>query len=149
VSGALARAAREGRSFPVRLVIRPGAPPLGAIFGGIGLLAGVAILVLRLDRLPFSVCVFRGLTGLPCPTCGSTRALGQLFLLDFAGALALNPFTTVAAVVIAAWAVADLALLRRRSALGLEVEPRLALRLRVGALILFLANWVYLLISSR
>lgn len=147
--GADASAAGEGRRASFRLVIRPGAPPLGAIFGGIGLLAGAAVAFLHLDRLPFSICVFRGLTGLPCPTCGSTRALGRLFLLDFAGAVAVNPFTTLVGLVIAAWAVADLVLLRRRSALGLEVEPGLAFRLRVGALVLFLANWVYLLISLR
>jgi Protein of unknown function (DUF2752) len=133
----------------VRLVVRPGAPPLGAVFGGIGLLAGAAIVFLHLDRLPFSVCVFHGLTGLPCPSCGSTRALGRLFHLDFAGALALNPFTTLVALLIAAWAVADVVLLRRKSALRLEVEPRLAFRLRLGALFLFLANWVYLLFTLR
>ena len=149
MSGRTAGAAGEEQRALVRLVTRPGAPPLGAAFGGIGLLAGTATVLLRLDRLPFTVCVFKGLSGLPCPTCGSTRALGRLFRLDFAGALALNPFTTLVAVVIAAWAVADLVLLPRRSALGLDVHPGLAFRLRLGAVVLFLANWVYLLIASR
>ncbi len=104
-----------------------------------------------LDRIPLTLCVFKGLTGLPCPTCGSTRALGRLVALDFAGALAMNPFTTVVAVVLAAWGVADLgapvAPSRRR--------PRRVTRsasaspLRVGALVLFLANWVYLVAAGR
>jgi hypothetical protein len=149
VSGSEAGAAGEGRSLPVRLVVRPGAPPLGAIFGGIGLLAGGAIELLHLDRLPVNLCVFRGLTGLPCPTCGSTRALGRLFLLDFAGALALNPFTTAVALVVGAWALADLVLLPRRSALRIEVEARFAVRLRLAALVVFLANWAYLLLTLR
>ena len=134
---------------PLRLAARAGAPPLGAIFGGIGLLAAAAVWLLRLDRIPLTFCVFKGLTGLPCPTCGSTRALGLLFARDFAGALRMNPFTTVVASVVAAWAVADLILLPRRRALGLEVSSRLGFALRVGALALFLANWVYLVAAGR
>jgi len=133
----------------LRLRGRPGAPPLGAIFAGIGLLAGGAVWALRLDRLPLSLCVFKALTGLPCPTCGSTRALGRLFALDFAGALAMNPFTTLLALLLAAWALADLALLPGRRALDLDVSPRLGFALRAGALALFLANWVYLVAAGR
>ena len=133
----------------IRLVARASAPPLGAIFGGIGLLAAAAVWLLRLDRIPLTLCVFKGLTGLPCPTCGSTRALGRLFALDFAGALAMNPFTTLVAVLVAGWAVADLALLPRRRALDLDVPKRLGFALRVGALVLFLANWVYLIAAGR
>lgn len=133
----------------VRLEARLGAPPLGAVFGGIGLMAAAAVWLLRLDRIPLTFCLFKAFTGLPCPTCGSTRALGRLFALDVAGALSMNPFTTVVAVVIAGWAVADLVLLPRRRALGLEVSPRLGFALRVGALLLFVANWVYLVAAGR
>ena len=133
----------------IRLVARSGAPPLGAIFGGLGLLAAAAVGLLRLDRIPLTLCVFKGLTGLPCPTCGSTRALGRLVALDFAGALAMNPFTTLVAALVAGWAVADLALLPRRRALHLEVPKPLGFALRVGALVLFLANWVYQIAAGR
>ena len=132
-----------------RLVARSSVPPLGAIFGGIGLVAAAAVGLLRLDRIPLTLCVFKGLTGLPCPTCGSTRALGRLFALDFAGALAMNPFTALVAVLVAGWAVADLALLPRRRALGLDVPEHFGFFLRVGALVLFLANWVYLIAAGR
>jgi hypothetical protein len=133
----------------LRLRGRAGAPPLGAIFGAIGLVAAAAVWALRLDRIPLTLCVFKGLTGLPCPTCGSTRALGRLFALDVTGALAMNPFTTVLALVVAAWALADLALLPARRALELGVSPRLGAALRLGALVLFLANWVYLVAAGR
>jgi hypothetical protein len=132
-----------------RLVARASAPPLGAIFGGIGLLGAAAVSLLRLDRIPLTLCVFKGLTGLPCPTCGSTRTFGRLFALDFAGALAMNPLTTLVAVLVAGWAAADLVLLPRRQALGLDVPERLGFVLRVGALVLFLANWVYLIAAGR
>jgi hypothetical protein len=129
-------------------VTTPG-PPLGAIFGGIGLAVAGVVWLLRLDRIPLTFCVFKGLTGLPCPTCGTTRALGRLFVLDFEGALALNPFTTLLAVLVGAWALADLALLPRRRALGVRVSRRLAFALRVSALLLFLLNWVYLVAAGR
>jgi hypothetical protein len=136
-------------SPPFRLVVRSNAAPIGAIFGGIGLLAAAAVGLLRLDRIPLTLCVFKGLTGLPCPTCGSTRALGRLFALDFADALAMNPFTTLVAVLVAAWAAADLVLLPRRQALDVEVSRPFAFALRVAALVLFLANWAYLIAAGR
>ena len=133
----------------MRLVARPGAPPLGLVFGGIGLRGAAAVGLLRLDRLPLTLCVFKGLTGLPCPTCGSTRTLGRLFALDFAGAWSQNPLATAAAFGLAAWALADLALLPRRRALRLEIAPRLGPALRWAALLLFLLNWAYLVAAGR
>jgi hypothetical protein len=133
---------------PLRFVSRPG-PPLGLIFGAIFGLAALVIGVLRLDRLPIALCYMKVLTGLPCPTCGSTRALGRLSALDVAGAFAMNPLTALAALLLAAWAIADLALLPRRRALGLEVAPRSATLARVVALAALALNWAYLLVAGR
>lgn len=133
---------------PLRLVARPG-PPLGLIFGAIGVLTTLAVGLLRLDRLPFALCYLKVLTGLPCPTCGSTRALGRLFALDVAGAFGMNPLTTLAAVVLALWAAADLALLSRGRSLGVELAPRVGFALRVVATAAVLANWAYLLAAGR
>jgi len=126
-----------------------GRAPLGAIFGGIGVLVAAAVALLHLDRLPFTVCLFKGLTGMPCPTCGSTRALARLFGLDLTGALAMNPVVTAVGVVIAAWALVDLALLPGRRSLRLELSPRLGHLLRAVALVAFFLNWVYLILAGR
>jgi hypothetical protein len=133
----------------VRVSAPLGAAPLGAIFGSIGVLAGAAIAFLGLDRLPVAFCVFKGLTGLPCPTCGSTRAVGRLFGLDPAGALAMNPFTTLVAVVIAAWAVVDVLLIPRGRALRVDLSASAGRALRVAAFVAFFANWIYLLFAGR
>jgi hypothetical protein len=141
-----ASAAPPGRHLRFRTV--PGAP-LGAIFGGIGVAAAGTVWLLGLDHLPFTFCVFKGLTGLPCPTCGATRALARLFGLDLEGAIAMNPFVTLVAVVMAGWAVADLVLLPRHRSLKVEVSPPLGSWLRAAALVAFFLNWVYLLLVGR
>ena len=133
---------------PIRVVSRPG-PPLGLIFGAIGSLAAFGIGTLHLDRVPIALCYMKVLTRLPCPTCGSTRSLGRLFAFDVAGAFAMNPLTALAALLLAAWAIADLALLPRRRALGLEVAPRTATLLRIAAVVALALNWAYLLAAGR
>jgi hypothetical protein len=132
----------------LRFVARDG-PPLGLIFGAIFTLATLAVGLLHLDRLPFAMCYLKLTTGLPCPTCGSTRALGRLFALDFAGALRMNPATTLGVFGLVLWAAADLALLPQRRALGVELSPRLSRALRAGAVIAVVANWVYLVAAGR
>jgi hypothetical protein len=144
--------ASEVSSRPVQQGQGPGAAgasTLGAIFGGIGLLAAAVVGLLGLDRVPVTMCVFKGLTGLPCPTCGSTRVAARLFELDFAGALAMNPFTTVLAAVIVAWAVADALLLPRRRALRVGLSPSAGRLLRIVAFSAFFANWLYLIVAGR
>jgi hypothetical protein len=41
-------------------------------------------------------CTFRGLTGIPCPTCGTTRVALALLDLDLATAFGVNPLATIA-----------------------------------------------------
>lgn len=125
------------------------APPLGAIFGGIGVIAAASAAVFRLDLLPFSVCFFKAFTGLPCPTCGGTRALACLAHLDVSSAFAMNPLVSAGAFVIAAWALADLLLLPRRRAVVIELRPGLASVVRGTAVALLAANWVYLVAAGR
>jgi uncharacterized protein DUF2752 len=58
------------------------------------------------SRLPGSVCVFRELTHMGCPTCGLTRSLTRLAHGDLAGSLAVHPWGLVLVVqAIVAWAV--------------------------------------------
>lgn len=133
----------------MRLLVRRGGFPTGAVLGLAGGAIGLAADRLGLDRLPFTLCAFKALTGLPCASCGSTRALARLARLDLAGALALNPVFAAAALLLGAWAIADLALLVRGRTLSLEVSARQSalLSLAVGAALAL--NWAYLIAAGR
>jgi hypothetical protein len=128
----------------MRFFTREKGPPLGAILAGAGVLGGLAIRLLRLDHLPIPLCAFRAVTGVPCAGCGSTRALGRLARLDLPGAFAFHPLTTVLALAVLAWGLADLVLLTRRRALRVETTPREDMYLLWTFLVLVLVNWAYL-----
>lgn len=133
----------------MRFTAVPGALPLGAILAGIGIVAGAAVALLHLDALPFTVCVFKLTTGLPCLTCGSTRALGRLAHGDLYGAWLMNPLATVGGLSLVPWAAADLLLMTRGRALGVELAPAAARVARVALVAAVLANWAWLVAAGR
>lgn len=91
-------------------------------------------------------CGFRHLTGLPCPTCGTTRAGLALLAGDLPGAFAHNPAAATAGLAFLAggMAAAMWALFRGpMPVLPLNGRPvRLALAASV------MANWAYLFLWS-
>jgi hypothetical protein len=128
---------------------QPGGVPLGAILGTIAALATAAVGWIPLDRLPFTACYFKALTGWACMSCGATRALGRLFALDVAGALAMNPLATVGVLALVPWALADLALMPRGRALSVSLAPGPARIARAAFVLALAANWGYLLAVGR
>lgn len=88
-------------------------------------------------------CVFHALTGVPCPGCGSTRAVLAFFRGDFAAALAFNPLVATA---LAAGLLAG-ALAPVWVALGgplPALAPVLPARTRVVIAAAIALNWAYL-----
>ena len=125
----------------------PGRIEFGIIYGSIALLALCAA------RLPSIItfspsCAFKGLTGIPCPTCGSTRAVLHLSHGDFLAALVFNPLTSLcflAAVLYFLYSLVTLAPGIPRIGLAFSKEEKNALR--TGAVMLALINWFYLIIT--
>lgn len=128
---------------------RPGAVPVGAILAACAIVAIGIVALVPLDRLPFSLCVFKAVTGVPCLTCGTTRALALLGHLDVAGALAMNPLAAAGVLVLAPWAMADLALMSGRRALVLELSPAAARVARIAVVAAAVLNWVWLVAVGR
>lgn len=129
--------------------LKPGALPLGGLFGLFTALGCALVSLLGLDHLGVTLCVFRLATGLPCPTCGTTRVFGRLGRFDVAGALAMNPLAALGALALLAWGLADLVLLPTRQAL--RVAPPAAWRdgLRIAAVGALLLNWAFLIAVQR
>jgi Protein of unknown function (DUF2752) len=134
---------------PIALQAPRGALPLGAIFGGLAALGCAAVGLLGLDHLGFTVCFFRLATGIPCATCGATRAFGRLFRFDLWGALAMNPLVALGTLGLLVWGAADLALLPTRRALRLGIAPAWQPAVRILAVVLVLLNWAFLVFASR
>ena len=149
--------ARPGGPCSVGRVPRPpsGAPshtaPHEAIWAPIALLAFLAARFVPWNRLDFLVCPFHLLTGLPCLSCGGTRAFVALAHLDAASAFAMNPLAAAVGLAGAAYVVhaTGVALGRWK-----PWRPRLAsvpLRraLRGAALAAVAGNWAYLIAVGR
>ena len=126
----------------------PGQIEFGIIYGGIALLMlGAGRMLPVLSFAP--ACVFRGLTGIPCPTCGSTRSLVHLSHGDVLSALSLNPLTTlslIAAIVYLFLSIMSMAFdLPRINILFTDNEKN---GMRAGAVMTLFVQWVYLTMLS-
>ena len=130
-----------------RLVKVPRRPPwpLWAVALVLGWLAtvGAAVWMMLRHHTQVDLCLFRRLTGYPCPTCGSTRGVLHILQGDIPAAWAFNPllFTVLA--------VAG-ALLAVRVAFGRAVRIRLTrgeqrIAWIVGTALLLL-NWAYVIV---
>ncbi|MCC6951448.1 MAG: DUF2752 domain-containing protein [Phycisphaerales bacterium] len=85
------------------------------------------------------LCTLRRTTGVPCPTCGGTRATMSLFSGHPARALAFNPVVTVFVIVAPLWWL---------SRLLKPPPPWSPSRRRVASVIawvLVLGNWAYVI----
>lgn len=96
----------------------------------------------------FTVCPFRNVTGIPCPSCGTTEAIVLAVKGHIIQALAVNPLVSVASVMITVfplWVIFDL-VFKKNSFLTfyLRVEKILKIRIVAAAAILFvLAIWAW------
>jgi hypothetical protein len=92
-----------------------------------------------------STCAFRAVTGVPCPTCGATRAAFALVSGDPAGALRRNPLVAGLLIGVPVWGATRLGAGRR---LRVECGSRERTVLWAVASLLVIANWVYVLAAE-
>jgi hypothetical protein len=120
---------------------------LGLLWGGVAVtLIAASPLGPRLAAtLP--ACHFKQWFGIPCPTCGTTRAALALARLDFVTAFVHYPLATVVWVLLIGGGL--LAGMAALAGYGVPEPPRrLSLVARSALVLILLANWAYLIATG-
>lgn len=132
----------------------PGFPKKTYLLLILVLVSGYAWLIYELSVNPTGsdsgpgVCLFRHVTGIPCPSCGSTRSLLSLLHGNVTDSLKLNPLGIIIGfimVILPLWIISDL--LRRKTSM-FEFYSRTETWLRkpavaVPLIFLLLINWIW------
>ncbi len=118
----------------------------GIIYGLIAFMVLIAGRFLPVLSLAPS-CAFKALTGIPCPTCGATRSMVLLSHCDVVSAFCMNPAIAVCALLAVLYLLYSLfTLLFGLPRINLTLSGKEKDRVRVLAVLLILANWLYLII---
>lgn len=113
--------------------------------------AGLALAAWFAAQLPTPRCVFHSITGLPCVTCGATRAAIQFFHGHFEASFLFNPLAFLAfcgLLVFDLYALAVLTARAPRLRIG-NFAPAEKLLVRSVVIALCAGNWLYLLTLGR
>ena len=119
----------------------------GLIYGTIALVVLCASRYLPLLNLVPS-CAFKEHTGIPCPTCGSTRSIVYLSHGDFLAALMMNPLTALClsgAVLLFLYDLVTVVFDVPRVSVSLTRREGNALRACIIALLI--TQWIYLILK--
>lgn len=132
----------------IRLTRRePGGFEFGIIYGLIAMLALGAVRFLPVTGL-MPDCVFRTLTGFPCPTCGSTRSLAHLSHGRLPAAFAMNPLVSLTVITLVVAMIGGiLGRLFHWPRIRLVLSVFEADRMRKIGVLLALLNWLYLIFN--
>ncbi|MEM7051664.1 MAG: DUF2752 domain-containing protein [Acidobacteriota bacterium] len=120
---------------------------LGFIWGTMALLAVVVSPWAHRLATGLPTCLFKGVAGVPCPTCGTTRSALSLADFDIVAALTVSPLATLAwiAVIGGGLVAGGLAMIGREPP---QPPATLSDLQRWSVLGLLLANWAYLIVTG-
>ena len=96
----------------------------------------------------YSVCIIKNISGFPCPSCGTTRAVQLLFKGDFMGSILMNPFGIIISGILTLlpfWIVIDL-ILKKKTFYTFYNKMECLLKQKIIAIpliILVILNWIW------
>jgi hypothetical protein len=130
-----------------RRPIIPGSRDPELIWGSILLLAALLATAWLFSGIATPRCLLHAATGIPCPTCGMTRAIWHLLHGEIGRAFLLNPLMTAALLGAALYVCyAAVVVIGRLPRLRLEALTKTEANLvRIAAIGLLAANWLYLI----
>ena len=120
---------------------RLGGWSVGLALCGLAWLTIVAVIQFTPIEGP-TLCTFRRVTALPCPTCGASRCALSLLSGRVTDAIAFNPLVFAAGIVVCASMILRTCF-ARRVRLGLTGRKRLGAWILAGAAVA--VNWAYLI----
>jgi hypothetical protein len=110
--------------------------------GVVASLLGAALFTDPTHPLPFEVCIFHRLTGLPCPTCGMTRAVCQAVHGHWAESIAWHPAGLLLLAGLAGWMLWSAAEAWRGQPIAEALRGRLANALITAGAAVSGVNWI-------
>ena len=121
------------------------------IWGSIGLCVALFSRFFPFDLIRLPPCLFHKITGIPCPTCGFTRAFRLMVSLRLLDAFLMNPLAALAfafMVVFVVYAAVVLAFRTPRVRVHLSSRKELNI-IRVLVAFIVISNWIYLIAMGR
>mgnify|MGYP001577328794 CR=1 FL=1 len=91
-----------------------------------------------------SFCIFKNITGLPCPSCGSTRATLLLLHGEIIDSLLLNPFGIITNLLIlfsTGWMIRDI--IKNEETFFPFLKTEWDLRIIIVITLVALVNWIW------
>jgi hypothetical protein len=111
----------------------------------------VCLLLLRpfwLALAPFApACPFRSITGIPCPSCGTTRAAVALLNGRLGDALVVNPLATAGGLAVLLGGLLAPVWVTLKLPVP-EIPVPLPVWMRIAIVAVLLAGWAYLIVKS-
>lgn len=119
-----------------------------ACFIGYSWLFFLNFFAVKISKIDFTVCLFKRITTIPCPSCGTTRAVNQFFNGEILTSLQLNPFGIIVAgimVICPIWIVFDF-FKKTQTFYDFYLKAESRIRTRETAILLILLvllNWIW------
>jgi hypothetical protein len=110
--------------------------------------------LLPLDKYPLGFCVFKKITGFPCPTCGFTRAFCSFASGNWAEGVYLCPFALIVFILVALACVYNAVVITlplfglRNKPEFLRLSQKKMIWMAVVLFLLIMANWIYRLVMG-
>jgi len=120
-----------------------GIPPWAVLLVLLWIALVLVATLLPQSASPGTICMFRRFTGVPCPTCGGTRAFLSVLDGRLLDAFLLNPLLMLFEILALVWLAAKLVLGRRLSLRLSPVERRVTW---AALALVFFLNWAYLIL---
>lgn len=100
------------------------------------------------ENTHFGVCIIKSVTGFPCPSCGTTRAVQLLLQGKMFESLAMNPFgilVTLIMTIVPFWILFDIVLKKKSFYIAYKkMEKTIRIQWLAAILILLvLLNWIW------